>query len=627
MTLEKCIHFFFKNITELGLDQDDLFEMKVLETRTNVTVVSETKVEEEEIDIDLDDPDVANAATKIQAGFRGSQARKEVKAMRQDAVVDENIEDDTKKEIEVQLPVQEESEAASPSAGEEEIDIDLDDPEVNAAATKIQAGFKGKKARDEVRKMKEDKDDDKHETVATPDIQVSELPTSSIPTIEIIDDQKPEATEEELDEAATIIQSGYYDMKLREEEEIQKTSQNVEEEEVIDIDLNDPEVNQAATKIQAGFKGKKARDEVKKMKEEKETVDKTKPEGKDEDEEIIDIDLEDPEVNAAATKIQAGFKGKKARDEVKKMKEEKESPEEGGETDKPEEEVKEKETEEEIDIDLDDPEVNEAATKIQASFKGKKARDEVKKMKDDKEEKEQEGQTESEEPAAEKETQEEEIDIDLDDPEVNEAATKIQAGFKGKKARDEVKKMKEEKEAGETEGGESEEADKKAKEDITEKETEEEIDIDLDDPEVNEAATKIQASFKGKKARDEVKKMKEEKEQGGEAKEETAEVIEQTAEDGAQPEEEEIDIDLEDPEVNAAATKIQAGFKGKKARDEVKEMKKMKEQYVDERAVFLSKPASAEEQKAASKIQAGFKGMRTRKKMKKRKALGNDILV
>merc|ERR1711879_164101 len=42
--------------------------------------------------------------------------------------------------------------------------------------------------------------------------------------------------------------------------------------------------------------------------------------------------------------------------------------------------------------------------------------------------------------------------------------------------------------------------------------TEDEIDIDLDDPEVNEAATKIQASFKGKKARDEVKKMKEEKE-------------------------------------------------------------------------------------------------------------------
>ena len=34
------------------------------------------------------------------------------------------------------------------------------------------------------------------------------------------------------------------------------------------------------------------------------------------------------------------------------------------------------------------------------------------------------------------------MDIDLDDPEVAEAALKIQAGFKGHKARQEVKQMK-----------------------------------------------------------------------------------------------------------------------------------------------------------------------------------------
>ena len=33
---------------------------------------------EGEIDIDLDDPDVEKAATKIQAGFKGHRARKEV---------------------------------------------------------------------------------------------------------------------------------------------------------------------------------------------------------------------------------------------------------------------------------------------------------------------------------------------------------------------------------------------------------------------------------------------------------------------------------------------------------------------------------------------------------------------
>ena len=37
--------------------------------------------------------------------------------------------------------------------------------------------------------------------------------------------------------------------------------------------------------------------------------------------------------------------------------------------------------------------------------------------------------------------------------------------------------------------------------------------------------------------------------------------------------EEEIDIDLNDPNVDAAATKIQAGFRGHKARKEIKEQK------------------------------------------------------
>ena len=40
-----------------------------------------------------------------------------------------------------------------------------------------------------------------------------------------------------------------------------------------------------------------------------------------------------------------------------------------------------------------------------------------------------------------------------------------------------------------------------------------------------------------------------------------------------QPAEEEVDIDLNDPEVAAAATKIQAGFRGHMTRKEIKEKK------------------------------------------------------
>merc|ERR1712037_298642 len=88
----------------------------------------------------------------------------------------------------------------------------------------------------------------------------------------------------------------------------------------------------------AGFKGHKTRKEMKEtnlkknaeldetpekeVKElgdaEKDEEDKGKEEEKEEEEEeVVDIDLTDPDVEAAATKIQAGFKGHKTRKEMK----------------------------------------------------------------------------------------------------------------------------------------------------------------------------------------------------------------------------------------------------------------------------------------------------------------------
>lgn len=54
--------------------------MKTFQESKQETV--EEKKEDEEVDIDLKDPEVEKAALKIQAGFKGMQARQEIKAMK-----------------------------------------------------------------------------------------------------------------------------------------------------------------------------------------------------------------------------------------------------------------------------------------------------------------------------------------------------------------------------------------------------------------------------------------------------------------------------------------------------------------------------------------------------------------
>ena len=76
--------------------------------------------------IDLEDPAVQDAGLKIQSGFRGMQARKEVKKLKED-----------KEAIEA---------------------IDLEDPMVQDAGLKIQSGFRGMQARKEVKAMRESAD-------------------------------------------------------------------------------------------------------------------------------------------------------------------------------------------------------------------------------------------------------------------------------------------------------------------------------------------------------------------------------------------------------------------------------------------------------------------------------------
>ena len=395
------------------------------------------------------------------------------------------------------------------------------------------------------------------------------------------------------------------------------------------LPLEDPEVAEAATKIQSVFKGHKARREVEEMKGKKE--DETDKPGDScqvneipVKEDIIDIDLEDPEVEKAASRIQAGFKGHKARKEVKELKQTRENEEEKVvvSNDKLVNETPLKE--DIIDIDLEDPEVEKAASRIQAGFKGHKARKEVEELKQTKKNDEEKAEVSKDKLPKETPPKEDIIDIDLEDPEVEKAASRIQAGFKGHKARKEVEELKQKRENDEEkrEGSENGALEKRLEDNdqdsVRENTKEEIVDIDLQDPEVEKAATKIQAGFKGHKTRKDMASLR-----GTNQNENTShdvgkkEVTEENTleagdkESGGKNEDQEdqIDIDLNDPEVEKAATKIQAGFKGHKTRKEMKKSDDEKANKVDE--VFPELDLDdAELSNAATKIQAGFKGMR-----------------
>ncbi|XP_063407108.1 doublecortin domain-containing protein 2-like isoform X3 [Mytilus trossulus] len=216
-------------------------------------------------------------------------------------------------------------------------------------------------------------------------------------------------------------------------------------------------------------------------------------------------DKKDPsphEEHQAATKIQANYRGHQARKEVNDLKTKKETDEKK----KKEDELRAKAAKEE----------NQAATKIQAGFRGHQARKEINQKKQVR---------------------------DVKNTKEDAAAIKIQSSYRGHKARKEI-------------------ADKKVKR--TEKNTEEEV-----------AATKIQAGFRGHKARQEINQKKQ---QRTETKNEE----------------------------EKAATKIQAGFRGNQARKEIDLKKKEKAQ-------------NEQEEKAATKIQAGFRGHQARKEVKKKK--------
>ena len=400
------------------------------------------------------------------------------------------------------------------SEGKDEVDIDLNDPDVENAAFKIQAGFKGMKARKEVSQIKATsivnyKDSSEKATTFTVSSSQLELETAEDHFLKEIKDKQKKRIDIDLEESNFKVME-VKKVSVENIEDITEKFNKVatkEENQVlgeININLDDPDVEKAATKIQAGYKGMKKRKEILSKKKEMTVSNNELIQNENEKEKIAEKlnvysnNQKENEVEIAAINIPVQQNDKES---TKKEKETfvKESA-------KVERSNRNRnDNEEEIDIDLLDPEVEIAATKIQSGFKGMKARKEVSEMKVDSRYKTDEKETpNAEESKKSNKDNEEEINIDLLDPDVDIAATKIQAGFKGMKARKEVSAKK-----GEPKHKLKDEDMPKVEESkIKSNDNKEKIDIDLLDPDVEIAATKIQAGFKGMKARKEVSAMK-----------------------------------------------------------------------------------------------------------------------
>lgn len=137
--------------------------------------------------------------------------------------------------------------------------------------------------------------------------------------------------------------------------------------------------------------------------------------------------------------------------------------------------------------------------------------------------------------------------------EEEEAATRIQAAFRGHHAR---KSMKDTETS--TKQTESKSDSEPTKEQLLKEFRE-------DDKELCEAATRIQASFRGHMSR-KVAAIGEAAKTAGDMVENVANKVEKTVDDAVNELE---GIDLSDPDLHKAATKIQASFRGHKVRQEV----------------------------------------------------------
>jgi hypothetical protein len=677
-------------------DEEDI-NMNAIEQPKPKKIVQQPQ--EENFDHLDNDPEVDKAAQKIQASFRGKQDRKKVEEMKKEKTNSDQVQPkkDATPTTTTQVPkavVPNQPEQKKPEhnpfddedlnmnevdtkkpahAQKEEEPENFDhldnDPDVDKAAQKIQASFRGKQARKQVEEMKKD---------AKPQPQSQQ--------------QQPSQNKQS--------QPSQNDSPKQQGQEGQK-QKNQEQEDFAHLD-NDPDVDKAAQKIQASFRGKRDRKKVEEMKKEQEKVKTETPKPQDKSsknkaEDFSHLD-NDPEAAKAAQKIQASFRGNQDRKRVEELRQERKIEKK----EKKAEAKKKKEAQENFDHLNNDPDVDKAAQRIQASFRGKQDRKKVEEMKKEKQQKNPPQQNTQTADAKKDYKFEEPENFDhLDnDPDVDKAAQRIQASFRGKQDRKKVEEMKKQQQ-NQNKPPQSSQANQQSPNKLNPQGQEQEDFAHLDnDPDVDKAAQRIQASFRGKQDRKKVEEMKKEQDKAKQQQQplqqspkqpQRAPVPNQTKEESdaalriqsqyrgnrdrqrvqdlkkeqektkaqqqkptespqpnnanspsnqkpntQKPEEENFDHLDNDPDVDKAAQKIQANFRGKQDRKKVEEMKKEQEKVKAENPKPQGSPAGKQDNKvpsnkpefspvdkrnqdAAIKIQSRYRGNRDRERIQEMK--------